>query len=177
MGVFKGEIFQLAYVVEDVERAIAHWTQTLGVGPFFMFPLPLQLDWLELDGRRVDDHDILSAAALAWSGEVQIELLVPGGARSPYRDFLNSGRSGVQHVGMYATDYDRQIADARAAGIEVAMEGVLPLSRFAYLRTDTVFAGTMLELIEPQPAMIDLFGQIRDASRGWDGRDPVRQLG
>lgn len=176
MSVIKGTVFQLAYVVEDVAAAIAHWTRTLGIGPFFMFPLPLTLDWLELDGRRVDEHDILSAAALAWSGDVQIELLAPGSAPSPYREFLNAGRSGVQHVGMYATDYDRQMADARAAGITVAMEGVLPLSRFAYLRTDTVFAGTMLELIEPQPAMIELFDQIRDASRGWDGRDPVRQL-
>ncbi len=177
MSVIRGEIFQLAYVVDDIDAALAHWTQTLGVGPFFMFPLPLALDWLELDGKRVDDHDILGAAALAWSGDVQIELLTPGAAPSPYRDFLSSGRGGVQHVGMYATDYDRQMADARAAGIAVAMEGVLPLSRFAYLRTDTVFAGTMLELIEPQPAMIDLFALIREASRHWDGSDPVRQLG
>lgn len=177
MNAKRGTIFQLAYVIQNVEQAIHHWTRVMGVGPFFMFPLPLEFDWLELDGRRVHDHDILGAAALAWSGDVQIELLVPGTAPSPYREFLDSGRSGVQHVGMYASDYDAEMADARARGLEVAMEGVLPLSRFAYLRTDTVFPGTMLELIEPQPMMIDLFDQIREASMGWDGRDPVRQLG
>lgn len=174
MGVIKGEIFQMAYVVADLEAAVDHWTRTLGVGPFFNFPLPLELDWLELDGRRVDDHDILSGAALAQNGSVQIEILVPGSAPSPYRDFLDSGRQGLQHVGMYATDYDRQMEEARKAGIGVAMEGILPLSRFAYLHTDNDFAGTMVELIEPQPAMIALFDQIAQASIEWDGRHPMR---
>lgn len=174
MGAIEGEIFQLAYVVSDLEAAVDHWTRTLGIGPFFNFPLPLTLDWLELDGQRVDDYDILSGAALAQNGSVQIEILVPGNAASPYRDFLNCGRQGLQHVGMFATDYDRQIDEARQAGIGIAMEGILPLSRFAYLRTDDDFAGTMVELIEPQPAMIELFDQIARASVGWDGRNPLR---
>jgi len=177
MGIIKGDIFQMAYVVEDLDATIDHWTNVIGVGPFFLFPLPLQLDWLELDGKRVADHDILSAAALAQNGSVQIEILVPGSAPSPYRDFLGQGRQGLQHIGIYATDYDRQMAAVRAAGIGVAMEGVLPLSRFSYLHTDTRHAGTMVELIEPQPAMLELFDGIRAASVGWDGRDPLRPLG
>lgn len=172
----RGNIFQLAYVVEDIDAAMAHWTQVLGVGPFFKFPLPLTPEWLELDGVRTDNYDILSEAALAQSGDLQIELLVPGSAPSPYRDFLAEGRQGLQHVGIFADDYDAQMEDARAKGIGVAMEGVLPISRFSYLRTDSQFAGTMVELIEAQPEMHELFGTIAEASKGWDGKDPVRAL-
>ncbi len=173
----KGEIFQLAYVVEDLEVALDHWTKLLGVGPFFRFPMPLEFDWLELHGQRTPQHGIISGVGLAQNGPVQIELIQPGPDPSPYRDFLNAGRQGVHHVGMYASNYDLQMAEARAAGCGVAMEGELPLSRFAYLATDDVFSGTMIELIEPQQAMIDLFAQIAEASVDWDGRNPVRTLG
>lgn len=174
MPLITGDIVQMAYVVDDIDAAIAHWTQVLGIGPFFRFPLPLPLEWLEHHGQRVEDYDILSGAALAQSGPIQIELLVPGSAPSAYRDFLDSGRRGLHHVGIYATDYDAQMASLRSAGVKVAMEGVLPLSRFAYLDTDRDFAGTMVELIEPQTALLDMFSQISAASVDWDGLDPVR---
>jgi catechol 2,3-dioxygenase-like lactoylglutathione lyase family enzyme len=177
MSIIKGEIFQLAYVVEDLESAMDHWTRVLGVGPFFRFPMPLEFDWLELYGEATGRREVLAGVGLAQNGPVQIELLQPGPDPSPYRDFLNAGRQGQHHVGMYATDYDAQMAAVRAAGCSVAMEGELPLSRFAYLGTDDAFSGTMVELIEPQQAMIDLFAQIASASVDWDGNDPVRTLG
>ena len=164
MSIIKGEIFQLAYVVEDLHASLDHWTNVLGVGPFFGFPMPLEFDWLELHGQ-------------AQNGPVQIELIEPGPDPSPYRDFLDAGRQGQHHIGMYATDYDAQMAAVRAAGYKVAMEGELPLSRFAYLATDDAFSGTMVELIEPQQAMIDLFAQIAAASVDWDGSEPLRSLG
>ena len=47
-----GPIFQLAYVVEDIDSAIVHWTGTVGVGPFVRFPVPLDADWIEVAGRK-----------------------------------------------------------------------------------------------------------------------------
>lgn len=177
MSMIKGEIFQLAYVVEDLDAAMDHWTKVLGVGPFFTFPMPLEFDWLELHSHRTSRHGILSGVGLAQNGPVQIELIQPGPDPSPYRDFLDAERQGQHHIGIYASDYDAQMAAVRAAGCRVAMEGELPLSRFAYLGTDDTFSGTMIELIEPQQAMIDLFAQIAAASVDWDGRNPVRTLG
>jgi hypothetical protein len=171
-----GPVFQLAYVVEALDPMVSHMTRTLGIGPFFLFPTPVQFAWLELDGVRTDRRDVLAAAALAYSGDTMVELIVPGPDPSPYRRFLDEGRRGLHHIGTIATDYDAEMAAARAAGIGVAMEGELPLSRFAYLETDTAFPGTMLEIIDMRPAMRELFGAIRAASLGWDGSDPVRAL-
>lgn len=172
-----GPVFQIAYVVPDVQKAVEHMVLTLGIGPFFFFPLPLQADWIEVRGERVaPDYDLLGAAAISYSGDTMIEIIQPGSAPSVYREFLDAGRSGVHHLGTIATDYDAQMAAARAAGIGVAMEGVLPISRFAYLDTDTLFPGTMVELIEMGQPMRDLFAMIKATAANWDGADPIRQL-
>ena len=31
-----GEIMQLAFVPDDFDAAVKHWTQVMGVGPFFL---------------------------------------------------------------------------------------------------------------------------------------------
>ncbi|WP_165322899.1 VOC family protein [Rhizorhabdus phycosphaerae] len=172
-----GPVFQIAYVVEDVDAAVAHWTGTMGVGPFVRFPVPLAAEWLEVRGKRVPaDEDIFAAVAIAYSGDSMIELIQPGSAPSPYREFLAAGRAGVHHLGTFADDYDAQLAAARKTGITVAMEGVLPISRFAYLDTDALWPGTMVEIIEAKPEMHDYFAAIRAASREWDGKTPVVEL-
>ncbi|WP_439533874.1 VOC family protein [Polymorphobacter sp.] len=171
-----GPIFQTAYVVEALEPALEHWTSRLGVGPFFLFPIPFSFDWLKLDEAPATDTNVLGGVALAYSGDTMIEIIVPGTAPSTYRKFLDDGRSGVHHLGTVADDYEAQMAAARAAGIRVVMEGELPLSRFAYLETDTVYPGTMIEIIDMREGMHELFGAVKAASVGWDGRDPVRSL-
>ena len=171
-----GPVFQTAFVVPELAPALQHFTGTLGIGPFFQFPTPLALDWLEIGGKRTDGFEILSHAALAYSGDTMIEIIVPGSDPSPYRDFLDAGRHGLHHIRTIATDYDAQMAAARASGVKVAMEGELPLSRFAYLETDTLYPGTMVEIIDMRAGMVELFAMIKAAAAGWDGSDPVRSL-
>lgn len=172
-----GPVFQIAYVVPDAMSAIDHMVSTMGIGPFFLFPLPLQAEWIEVRGQRVaPDYDLLGQAAISYSGDTMIEIIQPGSAPSIYREFLDAGRSGVHHLGTIATDYDAQMAAARAAGIGVALEGVLPISRFAYLDTDMLFPGTMIELIEMGEPMRALFADVKDVAAQWDGNNPVRSL-
>ena len=172
-----GPVFQIAYVVEDISPAIEHMNKVLGVGPFFMFPLPIEAEWIEVRGDRVNpDYDLFSAVAISYSGDTMIEIIQPGTAPSTYREFLDAGRRGVHHLGTVATDYDAQMAAARAAGIGVAIEGVLPISRFAYLDTDVLLPGSMVEMIEMGPEMKDMFGMIRATAAAWDGKDPIRTL-
>src|SRR3546814_17473623 len=137
-----GPIFQTAYVVEDIDGALDHWTRVLGVGPFFMFPTPLPFAWLKRDEVLTDEYDVLSHAALAYSGDMMIELIRPGSDPSPYRDFLHAGRRGVHHLGPVPTAYAAQLADARAAGIHVAEEVERPISRLSLFRTDSHLTGT-----------------------------------
>lgn len=172
-----GEAFQTAYVVDDVDAAIKHWTARLGVGPFFRFPLPLNATRLEIGGSQVaGDSDIMAGVAMAFSGSMMIELIQPGTVSSPYSDFLQSGRCGVHHLGTVAWDYDAQMEAARSAGVRVIMEGELPVTRYAYLETDTHWAGTMIEIIEVSTEMREMLDHVQAASRNWDGANPVRNF-
>ena len=171
-----GPVFQMAYVVPDLDPFLDHMSRVVGVGPFFMFPTPVEFGGFTRYDKPSDQTDILGKVAIAFSGETMIEVIVPGNDPSPYQDFLDAGRSGLHHLGTIATDYDAQMAAARAAGIPVAIEARLPISRFAYLETDTLWPGTMVEIIEPQQPMLDMFNTIRTAAIGWDGKDPVREL-
>lgn len=171
-----GPIFQIAYVVPDLDPFLDHMTKVLGVGPFYLFPTPLEFAWMTRYDEPSDATDILTHAAIAFTGDMMIEVIVPGPDPSPYRDFLDAGRRGLHHLGTYASDYDAQMAAARAAGIRVAIEGELPVSRFAYLETDTLYPGTMVEIIDAYPPLREMFDSIKDAARDWDGRDPLRKL-
>jgi len=87
-----GEIRQNGYVVRDVEAAMKHWTEVLGVGPFFYF------ERVPIEGFRYrgEPSPLEASIALANSGPLQIELIEQrNDAPSMYRDFLAAGREGL----------------------------------------------------------------------------------
>jgi hypothetical protein len=92
-----------------------------------------------------------------------------------YRDFLAAGREGVQHWSSWPANY-RELYDwAVAAGYEVGQEGTSNRGPFAYFLREG-HAGSVIEMAEMTSARSRVFGIIRDAARGWDGRNPVRPM-
>lgn len=164
-----GVVKQIAYVVDDLDAAIARWVDVLRVGPFF-----------RLDGMRVADSRYRGATlptevsiALGNSGGVQIELIAAGGAApSIYRE----GRGGVHHVAVLARDFEGESARLAALGHAEALELQLPVCRVRYHDTLAAF-GHFVELWESTEAMRGMLAMIESAAQGWDGRDPVRRLG
>ena len=51
-----GPIFQVAYVVADFEATLRHWTDVMGVGPFYLFPTPIAFSRLRAARRAHDQH-------------------------------------------------------------------------------------------------------------------------
>jgi hypothetical protein len=169
-----GPIRQNGYVVRDLEAAMAHWTSVLGIGPFFHLPhLPIE----QLVHRGRPAHGDVSIA-LAFSGDLQIELIQQhDDAPSVYKEFLDAGREGLQHVSAWTTDFDDALARAAAAGYAVLQQGTIVGGvRFAYFDTE-LHPGTVFEIsnviAEPFRPVVDM---MRDAARTWDGTDPIRRL-
>ena len=53
MGVGFGKVVQVAYLVEDMDEAMAHWVRQLGVGPWTCIrDIRLAPQELPLHGRR-----------------------------------------------------------------------------------------------------------------------------
>ncbi|MGH7822918.1 MAG: VOC family protein, partial [Candidatus Binatia bacterium] len=166
--------------VTDLERALRYWTGTLGVGPFFVMR-DLVPERYRYRGNPSPPPRI--TLALGNSGDLQVELIQQHDDRpSAYRDFLAAGREGFQHVSAWTTrvEYDETMRRALAAGVAVAHEGAIPGSgiRFAYFATDAALPGGLIyeiaDVMEPETFVI--VRTIADAAKGWDGRDPVREL-
>lgn len=173
-----GEIRQNGYVVRDIDAAMKHWTEVLGVGPFFY------LERAPIEDFRYygEPSDLEVSIALTNSGPLQIELIQQrNDAPSMYRDFVEAGHEGLQHVAYWTHDFDSATA-AVGSDFVVGQSGQVGGAdgRFVYYATDTrtgAHPGTVVELSEISGAKGRVFEMIAEAARTWDGSDPVRAIG
>jgi hypothetical protein len=169
-----GKIAQIGYVVEDIHASMDEWVRH-GVGPWFYID-NVVTDYFRYHGN---DSDMKMSVAIANSGDIQIELIQPrNDAPSVYKDFLDSGRQGAQHIAYWSTNFQELYDTALAAGYTVAQEGSIggEQGRFAYL--DTEFdQGTMIEISDISGPKGQMFAYVRDVAASWDGTEPVRVLG
>ena len=168
-----GPIRQNGYVVNDIDAALDHWTRVLGVGPFFYFErVPIE------DFRHRGEPSAVEASiALANWGDLQIELIQQrNDAPSMYREFLEAGREGLQHVACWYDDLDGVLREVAERGIAIGQSGTIgERGRFVYLDTEA-HPGTVVELSEISGAKGRFFDHVRQSAAQWDGTDPIRPL-
>ncbi|MEP6722933.1 MAG: VOC family protein [Variovorax sp.] len=171
MSRFLGEIRQLGYVVHDIEAAMDYWSKTLGVGPWYYNPKVPIVNYR----YKGEAHQPHNSVALANSGFVQVELIqTRNDVPSMYRDFLQAGRTGLQHIAYWTADYDADLARLTLQGFKSVMSGeVGERGRFIYFDTE-YHPGTVIELSEVAGPKGKMFDLIRESSVGWDGSNPVR---
>ena len=110
-GPNKRLIRQMGLVVRDIDRAMQHWVEVCGVGPWFV------AEKLSLDGfwYKEQPYDIHITVALANSGDVQLELIQQRDTTpSMYRDFsplgtraCSTGRAGLRTITNYSIGRSR----------------------------------------------------------------------
>ena len=170
-----GEIRQNGYVVRDIAAAMKHWTEVLGIGPFFYF----ERAPIESFHYRGEPSDLEVSIALTNSGPLQIELIQQrNDAPSSYRDFLSAGHEGLQHVAYWTEEFDVDFQRIEKQGYETLQSGTAggPEGRFVYLATEA-HPGTIIELSEISGPKGAVFRHIAETSAAWDGTEPVRRLG
>ncbi len=168
-----GPIVQNAFVVHDMEAAVAHWSSKIGIGPFYLLehvafgPVHFRGAPLTLD---------MSVAIAQW-GPIQIELIVQhDDAASIYTEFAARCGEGLQHIGVLCESLDAELERHRAQGILPVQWGATAAGmRFAYLDTDA-HPGGMIELIENGPAVEAFFAMVKKGAANWDGSRPLRRL-
>ena len=169
-----GEIRQLGYVVGDVEAAMRHWTEVLGIGPFFYFPRLVVVDSI----YRGEPQPLELAVALSNSGPLQIELMQQlNDAPSALRDFTAEHGAGLHHIAYWTDKFDAKLSAAKHAGYDVWHSGAIGSrdNRFAYLSTHS-HGGTVVELSEISGIKGQVFAHIAAVAAAWDGTNPIRKL-
>lgn len=169
-----GAVRQNGYVVRDIDAAMDHWTRVMGVGPWFYIDR-VQTDYFR---HRGADSPVEMSIALANSGDLQIELIQQrNDAPSMYREFIDSGREGLQHMSYWTNDYQGLYDRALTLGYRVGHEGQIggALGRFAYFDTEA-HPGTVVEISDISGPKGQFFDHIRRVSADWDGSEPIRHV-
>ncbi|RAI02300.1 glyoxalase [Acuticoccus sediminis] len=166
-----GPIRQLGIVVDDIEAGMKHWSEVMGVGPWYYNPRVPIVDYT-YDGVSYEPHN---SVALANSGAMQVELIqTRNDVPSMYRDFKEKGLRGLQHVAFWTVDFDADLAMMQERGFTVKMSGCVGQNgRFVYFAEEH-HPGTCIELSEVMGPKGRMFDMIRAASEGWSGSDPIR---
>ncbi len=139
---------QLAYVVRDLDAAVRHWSDDLGIGPWRVWTMaPPTLTDMVYHGESVP---FSFRHALATSGDLQFELIEPIDGPSIFVDQLESAGEGANHIGIIVDDHAAAVADAIERGFTPLQSGRFGASRdglFAYFQPPGI--PTIIELINP----------------------------
>ncbi len=170
-------ITQNAWVVRDLDEAIAKFTRTMKVGPWFKIP-KIGLHNVKYRGQPAE-LDI--SVAVAFAGHVQLELIEQhNDGPSAYRDAVPKGQEGYHHICFYPDDYDAELARYIAMGYEVATSGQVTSAngrRFCYIDTRKDL-NCMVELVDAPEGGSIVWAALREMTDSWDGKtDPVRMMG
>jgi hypothetical protein len=168
-----GDVVQMAYLPEDFDAALKYWTETVGVGPFFLME-NVRLGEMKYRGQPTDS---VFSIAIGYWGDIQIELIRPeNDAPSIY-----NGEYGVTDRMHHICIFVKSIEEARAAcaevGAEVLVEGKVGDDGAVIYVDAGGGPGTVIELLQPMGGSEGLFDMMREAARSWDGSEPLRKLG
>ncbi|HSV53062.1 MAG TPA: VOC family protein [Burkholderiaceae bacterium] len=176
MSKLLGPVRQVGYIVKDIEKAMASWIAA-GVGPWFYSE---NLVPIEFRYRGQASGVPIISMALANSGDVQIELIQQiNDAPSLYLETLVRNGECAQHVAYWTMDrYQEFQHHLTAQGFIEGHAGRMTADRgpFAYFIHPDV-PSLMIEISDNTGGKAEYFEQVRQASIGWDGRDPVRRTG
>lgn len=147
-------VFQVAYVTDDIDAAVAIAGPRLGIERFQINrSVPIE----------TGAGTALASFALAFVGETQIELIQPaGGPDAVYRDGIRAmgGELTLHHLGCLITDEQRwhdTVSAARASRRPIPVEGAFgDLMHYLYVdHRDTL--GHYIEYMWQTAAGRDLF--------------------
>ena len=152
-----GKISHVGIVVEDAVKAAAFWERVFGVGPF-------SIDTYELDESthfrfKGKPARARMKAAIAYSGDVFIELVEVLEGESPHTEFMREHGEGLQHVAFSVRDIDQVVAELEPEGMKPILDyrfvteqgGKRVQVQEVYLNSAEFAGGTTIQLIEFTP--------------------------
>lgn len=135
-------VYQLGYVVKDLDKACEFYESMYGVGPFEILP-EVNLDGAILRGKPIETR---IKVAFAKSDRIEIEFIQPLHGENLYTEFLRAHGDGIHHLGYKVDDMAAWKRHFAAKGFEPIFHHDMVVMDFAYFDTSTV-GGLMLELL------------------------------
>lgn len=132
------KIKQVAMVVRDVEKAMKHHWEVLGIGPWDVRHFkPGKVRDFKVYGKEVKE-DFEFICAVCWEGDIEFELIQPIKGPNIYWEFLEKHGEGLHHIKEIVSDEDtpQVLEDFKKQGIEVIQTGWIDNDVHYYLNTE-----------------------------------------
>lgn len=168
-----GPVGQLAYLPSDFDAAVRYWTETMGVGPFFLME---NVALGDCRYKGVPTGSVFSIAIAYW-GDVQIELIRAENAEPSIYSGEYAVKDRLHHICIFVDSIAEARAACAAAGAEVLVEGKVGEDGEVIYVDPGAGPGHVIELLQNMTGADAIFQMIKDAGKGWDGSDPLRVLG
>lgn len=170
---------QVGIVVRDIDAAMQSMADRLGIGPFLLIREAVP-DWFRY--RGADSPPPVMSMAFAYSGDLQLEIIQQhNDVPSAYKDFLDQGKSGAQHLSSWASshaEYDAMRTQALQSAPVIVHEGQIGPARFAYFDSVDPHFGLCFEISEAMiPEYQPLWAGLQAATTEWDGASLLHQPG
>ncbi len=169
-----GAVAQIAFVVEDLGRAIEHFVRDQRAGPFFVLEHFLQPGQI----YRGEESRADVALAMGFSGQTWFELIQPLDSEpSIYRETIEARGYGFHHHGISFADVEAELPRFQAGGWQEVFRSAVPTGGdVIYLENPASPSPGFLELLPATRGMDDAFTRFWEAAQGWDGKDPIRSF-
>jgi catechol 2,3-dioxygenase-like lactoylglutathione lyase family enzyme len=135
-------VYQLGYVVRDIEKACRYYEAVFGTGPFSDV-IDVDMNGAMLRGKPVDTA---IKVAFVQSGDVQIELIEPVRGENPYTEFLEARGEGIHHLAYKVDDMEAVKSVFTEKVGEPVFYRDMGVMEFAYFDTSEV-GGLMIEFL------------------------------
>jgi catechol 2,3-dioxygenase-like lactoylglutathione lyase family enzyme len=163
MSLVSGPIFQVCWVVEDIEIAEGWFTDTLGVPRWQRFPnVHFGPD---LCRYRGEPADFVIHVAIGYAGHQQLELIQPVSGRSLYAEHLERCGPGLHHIAFAPEDFEAALAEASSRGLAVTQGGSFAGGAMRFVYLDGAAGGAPnIELLQISPEMALFFDRLKEGS-------------
>ena len=169
----KLDIVQIAYFVNDIQKAAENMVATYGAGPFFI-NREIQLASAE---HRGNPTDFVHSSAYGQWGNLMVELVQQDNVSdaTPFRDMYKPGEEGLHHMAIFVPGVQQSIVQFAAQGLDLSARAVTKDGgvEFAFIDA-TATLGHMIEIYEPSEMVLGFYHMVKDASVNWNGEDPIR---
>ncbi len=138
----------VAVIVKDMKKAM-NFYQSLGIGPFPPLIGPegkVTLAEKKVKGKP-SNYEIDLRHAEGGVGGIAFEVIQPLAGETPVKEFLKKKGEGIQHIGFFVDDLDRETAKMAEKGFIITQSGESPAVKWAYFDTDKV-GGVSIELMQ-----------------------------
>lgn len=136
------KINQLGYVYQDIEEQAKILESKFGISKFAIFE-----NKENIFKYRGKESKISTKIALSRAFNTQIELIQLIRGECIYKEFLDEGREGLHHIGIFVDNLDSYINEFQKLGINVIYSGQTGPQKVAFMDTEKIF-GILIEFQE-----------------------------